>query len=67
MRTLPSTTSSAGRWLPAVALASVVALSGSALAQTAKSEQQELVDAAQATLSDFVRDPDMGWLHHRPA
>jgi len=62
MRNEHSTTSPAGRWLPAIALASVVAFGGSALAQSAKSEQQQLVDAAQATLSDFVRDPDMDWL-----
>lgn len=55
-------TSSPLRWLPAIALASLVATSGSALAQSAQSEQQELVDAAQTTLSNFDRDPDMDWL-----
>ena len=62
MRTQECITASPRRWLPAIALASVVAVSGSALAQSAKSEQQQLVDAAQATLADFVRDPDMNWL-----
>ena len=36
-----------------------VAVSGTALAQ---SEQQTLVNKADTTLSNFVRDPDMTWL-----
>lgn len=52
-------TASPRRWLPVIAFTSLVATSGSAVAQ---SEQQELVDAAQTTLSNFVRDPDMDWL-----
>jgi lipid-binding SYLF domain-containing protein len=37
----------------------LLAASGAALAQ---SEQQKLVDAADATLSHFLQDPDMTWL-----
>ena len=45
------------RWL----LAMLLALSaGAALAQ---SEQQKLVNAADATFSNFMRDPEMTWLH----
>jgi len=46
------------KWLGLVALASFVAVSGQASAQ---SEQQELVNSAEATFSNFVRDPDMTW------
>jgi lipid-binding SYLF domain-containing protein len=42
-----------------VAVASFVAVSGQAWAQ---SEQQELVNAAETTFSNFTRDPDMTWL-----
>jgi lipid-binding SYLF domain-containing protein len=41
------------------AVALLLAASGAALAQ---SEQQKLVDAADATLSHFLHDPDMTWL-----
>jgi lipid-binding SYLF domain-containing protein len=48
---------SAMRWL----LAMLLALSaGASLAQ---SEQQKLVNAADATFSNFMRDPEMTWLH----
>jgi len=45
------------RWASALLLA--VAASSAALAQ---SEQQKLVNAADKTLSDFMRDPEMTWL-----
>lgn len=41
------------------ALLLVVVMPGVALAQA---EQQQLVDAADRTLSNLMRDPDMGWL-----
>jgi lipid-binding SYLF domain-containing protein len=41
-----------------VAFASFVAVSGQAWAQ---SEQQDLVNAAETTFSNFTRDPDMTW------
>src|SRR5438128_2606283 len=44
----------------ASALLLLVATSSAALAQ---SEQQKLVNAADKTLSDFMRDPEMTWLH----
>ncbi len=46
------------KWLGLVAFASFVAISGQAWAQ---SEQQELVNSAETTFSNFVRDPDMTW------
>ena len=46
----------ATRWLMPLML---VAASGSALAQA---EQQKLVDQANASLTNFLRDPDMTWL-----
>ena len=48
----------ARKWMGLIALASLVA-SGQALAQT---EQQDLVNAAETTFSNFIRDPDMTWL-----
>jgi lipid-binding SYLF domain-containing protein len=49
----------ARKWMGLVALASFAAWSGQASAQT---EQQDLVNAAETTFTNFVRDPDMGWL-----
>ncbi len=49
----------ARRWLGLLAVASVVTASGHAFAQ---SEQQELVNASEATFNNFVRDPDMTWM-----
>ena len=46
------------KWMGRVALAAFVAVSGQAWAQ---SEQQELVNSAETTFSNFVRDPDMTW------
>ena len=46
------------KWLGLVAFASFVAVSGQAWAQ---SEQQELVNSAETTFSNFTRDPDMTW------
>src|SRR5712691_5802961 len=46
------------KWLGLVAFASFVAISGQAWAQ---SEQQELVNSAETTFSNFTRDPDMTW------
>ena len=48
---------SALRWLLALLLATS---GGTALAQ---SEQQKLVNAADTTFQNFMRDPDMTWLH----
>src|SRR5207247_9117304 len=45
--------------LPLSALLVFVGVSTAALAQ---SEQQKLVDRADKTLSNFLRDPDMTWL-----
>jgi SH3 domain-containing YSC84-like protein 1 len=48
----------AARWIVAVTLLTIG--SSAALAQSA---QQKLVNEADATLSNFVRDPQMTWLH----
>jgi SH3 domain-containing YSC84-like protein 1 len=48
--------SQAARWM---LLSMLVATSSVALAQT---EQQNLVNAANKSLSNFMRDPDMAWL-----
>ena len=48
--------SQAARWM---LVSMLVATSGVALAQT---EQQNLVNAADKSLSNFMRDPDMAWL-----
>ena len=50
---------SARRWLGLLTAAWVVIASGPAFAQ---SEQQELVNASEVTLSNFMRDPDMTWM-----
>ena len=42
-----------------VTLASVVLATGSAMAAT---QEQDLVDDAEATFANFIRDPDMTWL-----
>ncbi|HEX8012708.1 MAG TPA: lipid-binding SYLF domain-containing protein [Casimicrobiaceae bacterium] len=52
-------TGAARKCLGLVALASFAVISGQALAQT---EQQDLVNAAETTFSNFMRDPDMTWL-----
>src|SRR5436190_220183 len=44
------------RWLLAMLLAT------SAAAALAQSEQQKLINAADATFQKFIRDPDMAWL-----
>ena len=49
----------ARRWVWLLALVSFVGGSGAAFAQA---EQQELVTAAEQTLTSFVNDPEMGWL-----
>ena len=49
----------AHHWLGTLAIASLVAVSGQASAQ---SEQQQLVNAAQTTIANFMRDPEMDWL-----
>ena len=46
-------------WSALVGLASLLALGGQASAQT---EQQDVVNAAETTFSNFMRDPDMTWL-----
>jgi len=53
------TAGAARRWMGLLALASFAAWSGQASAQT---EQQDLVNSAETTFTNFVRDPDMGWL-----
>jgi lipid-binding SYLF domain-containing protein len=50
----------AKRWLAAIVLGSVAGISAPAIAQQ---DQQALVTSAQSTFSDFMRDPDMTWLH----
>jgi lipid-binding SYLF domain-containing protein len=50
----------AKRWLAAIVLGSVAGISAPAIAQQ---DQQALVASAQSTFSDFMRDPDMTWLH----
>ena len=47
------------RWTGLLAVASILTASGHAIAQA---EQEELVNASEATLSNFMRDPDMTWL-----
>ena len=47
---------SAKRWLGAAAAISVLGISAPAFAQA---DQQQLVQSAQTTFSDFIRDPDM--------
>ena len=49
----------ARRWIGRIAVASLVVGSGQAWAQ---SEQQDLVNAAETTFSNFMRDADMTWL-----
>jgi len=46
-------------WSALVGLASLLALGGQASAQT---EQQDVVNAAETTFLNFMRDPDMTWL-----
>jgi lipid-binding SYLF domain-containing protein len=46
-------------WAALLGLASLLALGGQASAQT---EQQDVVNAAETTFSNFMRDPDMTWL-----
>src|SRR2546421_11058902 len=46
-------------WVGAIVLAAFSAASTQAIAQP---EQQDLVNAAETTLSNFARDPDMTWL-----
>jgi lipid-binding SYLF domain-containing protein len=65
------------RMISVAAMASLLAFSGYAAAQTttapvaqpgmqqapvAHTEQQELVNSAEATIGNFMRDPDMDWL-----
>jgi len=46
------------KWTRLLAIAALVGVSGSAWAQA---EQQELVNSAETTFSNFMRDPDMTW------
>ena len=53
------------RWLRYAGIALAAAAAAAPLLATeamAQSEQQQLVTKAQATLSNFLRDPDMSWL-----
>ncbi len=54
----------AAKWLGLSALASFMLCSASALAQT---PEQDLVNAADTTFSNFIRDPDMTWLQQHIA
>ena len=54
-----SKTHTARRWIGSLAVASVVLAGGHAFAQ---SEQQALVNSAETTFSNFMRDPDMTWM-----
>jgi lipid-binding SYLF domain-containing protein len=53
------TRTAALRWAGAIMLAAFSAASTQAMAQ---SDQQDLVNAAETTFSNFARDPDMTWL-----
>lgn len=53
------TARSTRQWIGALAVASTIAASGAAFAQ---SEQEALVNASTTTFSNFMRDPDMTWL-----
>jgi len=56
------------RWSAIVAIAIALGLSGCAgTTTTAQSDQQKLVDAADASLSNFMRDPNMAWLQQHLA
>ena len=57
MNTQIDTSRTTSKWLALIAMTAVVGVSAPAIAQ----EQQTLVTSAQATFSDFVRDPDMNW------
>jgi SH3 domain-containing YSC84-like protein 1 len=59
MRSNPLVRNTAPRWLGLLAVAALAIAGGTAWAQ---SEQQELVNASERTLSDFMHDPDMTWL-----
>src|SRR5205809_6395049 len=51
------------KWLTHVAPGlSALLFVGFATTALAQGEQQKLVDAADKTLSNFLRDPDMSWL-----
>jgi SH3 domain-containing YSC84-like protein 1 len=52
------------RWVGPVVVATLFAASGQALAQ---GEQQELVNSAETTFHNFMRDPDMTWLQRHVA
>jgi lipid-binding SYLF domain-containing protein len=55
-----ATAARAARWLGLSAFASVILCAGGpAFAQT---PEQDLVNAAETTFSNFIRDPDMTWL-----
>jgi lipid-binding SYLF domain-containing protein len=47
----------------AAALVAVAAVSLFPAPASAQTEQQKLVNAADATLANFMRDPEMTWLH----
>ena len=44
------------------AIAAAASIVGFAMPAQAQNEQQQLVDKAQATLNNFLRDPEMSWL-----
>ena len=50
--------------MAAFALAALASVGLLATPAQAQSEQQQLVDAATKTLSNFLRDPDMTWLQN---
>lgn len=59
MHSKPLAVTAVRRWIGLLAVASLFAASGQALAQ---SEEQALVNDAETTFSNFMRDPDMTWL-----
>ena len=59
MSTNGSAILAAQRWIGMLSVVCLAAAGGQARAQ---SEQQELVNDAQATFSNFMHDPDMTWL-----
>src|SRR4051794_41151977 len=52
-------TRAARGWIAMLVAASLMVMSGYSFAQA---EQQDLVNKAEATFTQFMRDPDMTWL-----
>jgi lipid-binding SYLF domain-containing protein len=55
-------------WNAIIAIVTALGLGGCAsMATTSQSDQQRLVDSADASLSNFMRDPNMAWLQQHLA